>query len=78
MKKFVYPAVVYYDDDAKVYVVAIDELGLYCEGSTVEEAQNAMNDTLDTYITTALEFNCEIPDPADFNKKVAEFPKNIV
>ncbi len=78
MKKFVYPAVVYRDDEANVYVMSIDELGLFIEGDSVEEAHELMNEALESYITYALQFNCEIPQAQNFNVVMAKNPKNLV
>ncbi len=77
MKKFVYPAVVFYDEDAQIYVMTIDELALVVEGSSVEEVHQAMNEALESYVTTAISFGLEIPTPENFNLVMARNPKNL-
>ncbi len=78
MKKFVYPAVIYHDNEAGVYVMAIEELCLYVEGNSVEEVHANMNAALNYYITTAIAFNYPIPEAENFNIVMARNPKNIV
>lgn len=78
MKKFVYPAIIYNDADANVYVVAIDELSLFVEGDSVEDAHASMNEALTSYVTTALEFGYDIPEAQNFNIVAAKNPKNLV
>ena len=38
MKKFTYPAVLFYDDEEKCYIIAMFDLGLVTSGETVEQA----------------------------------------
>ena len=67
MKKFTYPAVVYYDEDNKVYVMYIEELGLVAEGTTMEEVHSMMDLYLSRYMCTALSFGLDIPEASKFS-----------
>ena len=78
MKKFTYPAVVYYDEDNKVYVMHIEELGLVAEGATMEEAQSYMNIYLSHYLCTSLSFGFSVPEPEKYNTVQSKNPKNRI
>lgn len=78
MKKFVYPAVVYYDEDALVYVIHIEDLGIVVEGDTVEEAHKRAGQFMDVYLETALKEELEITEPTEFDKMVSNHPKEMV
>jgi len=78
MKKYVYPAVVYYDEDAAVYVISIEDLGIIVEGDTVEEAHRRAGKFMDTYLETAMKQELEIPDATEFESMVAAHPKEMV
>ncbi len=78
MKKYVYPAVVYYDEDALVYVVCIEDLGIIVEGDTVEEAHKRAGKFMDRYLQTALKEDMEIPDATEFDTVVTKHPKEMV
>ena len=85
MKKFVYPAVVYYDEDNKIYLMYIEELGVSGVGPTMEECNISLHDSLVNYIITSLEFGIDIPEPQNYNevekknpnKKVMLVPFNV-
>ena len=78
MKKYVYPAVVYFDEEAQVYVIYVEDLGIIVEGDTVEEAHKRASKFMDIYLTTALREELEIPEASEFEKVVANHPKEMV
>ena len=79
MKKFTYPAVVYYDEDNQIYVMYIGELGLVAEGETVEEARRYLTIYLREYIITSLRFGLPLTEPASYEElKKKNNDKNIV
>ncbi|MBR4745097.1 MAG: type II toxin-antitoxin system HicB family antitoxin [Clostridia bacterium] len=78
MKKFVYPAVVYYDEDNKIYVAYIEELGLVAEGKTMEEVHNRIEEYLFQYLYTSISFDMEIPTPTSFESVQNKYSKNKV
>ena len=77
MKKFTYPAVLYFDDEEKCYIIAMFDLGLVSCGETVEEAHNNARLTLDNYLECAFAFDCEIPEPSSFEVVIATHPKEL-
>lgn len=78
MKKFVYPAVVYYDEDNKIYVAYIEELGLVAEGNTMEEVHIRIEEYLFQYLYTSISFDMDIPTPTPFEEIQNKYPKNKV
>jgi len=78
MKKFVYPAVIYYDEDALVYVMHIEDLGIVVEGDTVEEAHKRAGQFMDIYLETAFKEELDIPEATEFDKMVSAHPKEMV
>ncbi len=77
MKKYTYPAVLYYDDDDKCYIIAMFDLGLVTNGDTVEMAHNNARAMLDSYLECAFAFDCEIPEPSTFEIVSRTHPKEI-
>ena len=78
MKKYVYPAVVYYDEEAHVYVISIEDLGVIVEGDTVEEAHRRAGKFMDTYLQTALREELDVPEATPFDDMVSAHPKEMV
>lgn len=78
MKQFVYPIVLYFDNDASCYTVAFHDLDIFTEGDTVEEAFLKAKEFLEAYLDCSVEFN-ETPEAATEYLKVAkESGENIV
>ena len=77
MKKYVYPAVVYYDEEAQVYVICVEDLGVIVEGDTVEEAHKLAGKFMDIYLKTAIKEELEIPEATPFDDVVKNHPKEM-
>ena len=77
MKKFTYPAVLYFDEEEKCYIIAMFDLGLVTIGETVEEAHNNARSMLDNYLECAFAFDCDIPDASTFETVIATHPKEL-
>jgi predicted RNase H-like HicB family nuclease len=78
MKKFVYPAVLFYDETEQQYTIAMFDLQLYAEGKTVEEAVATAQAYLDKYLEMAFSYDVEIPEPSEFESMIDKYPKNMV
>ncbi len=78
MKNYVYPAVIYYDEDGETYVLVIEDANIYVEGDTVEEAHKRGGQFLAVYLECAHTNDCEIPTPSDFEKLVKDNPAQMV
>lgn len=77
MKKYTYPAVLYFDDEEKNYIIAMFDLGLVTSGETVEKAHENARAMLDSYLECAFAFDCDIPSPSTFDVVVATHPKEL-
>ena len=77
MKKFTYPAVLFFDEEEKCYIIAMFDLGLVTSGETVEDAHNSARSMLDSYLECAFAFDMEIPEPSAFEVVVATHPKEL-
>ena len=60
MKQYIFPAVVYIDDETGLYVLAFKDMTLIVEGDSVEEVFTSAKELLREYIQTALEFDGEV------------------
>lgn len=79
MRKFVYPAVIYYDDDIEQYILCIEDIGVYAYGTTMEEAHKKGEELLATFISYSLKFDCDIPEPTSYvEMKVKYTGKDII
>lgn len=77
MKKYVYPAIIYYDSESEVYVLVIEELALCVEGDSVEQVHEKAGVYLQIYVNEAIKEDIEITTPRDFNQVATENPKQI-
>lgn len=59
-QQFVFPAVLYYDEDSSNYAVAFNDLDVFTEGETVEDAFRSAKDYLEAYIKFSMHLNNEI------------------
>lgn len=78
MKKFVYPAVLFYDKLENKYVIAMFDIEVYAEGKTVEEAVSNAQLFLNKYLEIAFAHEIEISEPTDFEEMIDRYPKNMV
>ena len=77
MKKYTYPAVLYFDDKEDEYIIVMFDLGIVTTGETVEKAHENARNTLDSYLECAFAFDCEIPSPSSFEVVAQSHPKDI-
>ena len=77
MKKYTYPAVLYYDDEEKNYIIVMYDLALITSGETVEEAHANARAMLDSYLECSFTFNTDIPEPSSYDVVVSTHPKEI-
>ncbi|MDD4211068.1 MAG: type II toxin-antitoxin system HicB family antitoxin [Clostridia bacterium] len=63
MKQFVYPIILYFNEETNCYTVAFDDLDIYTEGDTVEEAFLKAKEFLEAYFECVVEFD-ETPEEA--------------
>ena len=77
MKKYTYPAVLFFDEEEKSYIIAMFDLGLVTSGETVEKAHESAREMLDSYLECAFAFGCDIPEASSFEVVVQTHPKEI-
>lgn len=77
MKKFTYPAVIFYDEEERAFIIAMFDLGLVTSGETVEKAHESAREALGDYLECAYAFGCDIPDASSFEVVVNTHPKEI-
>lgn len=77
MKKYTYPAVLYYDEEEKCYIIAMFDIGLVTSGETVEEAHQHAREILDSYLECAFAFETDIPEPSPFDVVIKTHPKEL-
>lgn len=77
MKSYVYPAVLFPDEEMGGFSIAIYDLSLFNEGDSVEEAHAIMQAMLTSYIETSIKYGFELPPPTDFDVVLKKYPKNL-
>ena len=77
MKQYIFPAVVYVDDETGLYVLSMKDITLVVEGDTVEEVFAAAKDTLKLYCQTALDIDGEVVTPTSFAEVYRKHKNNI-
>lgn len=77
MQQFIFPAVLYKDDEGRGYTIILNDVNICTEGVSVEDAFVRAKEFLEVYCRCAIEYNGEV-DPATKYEDV-EFDKtNIV
>lgn len=66
MKQYIFPAVVYVDDETGLFVLSMKDITMVVEGNTVEEVFSEAKDTLKLYCKTALDIDGEVITPTRF------------
>lgn len=78
MQKFVYPAVVFHDEDTNTYAMVIDDLYIAGEGDSVEEAHKSVQDSLYRYIEGTIKYDLDFVEPTKFEDVRKKYPNNLV
>lgn len=78
MKVVMYPAVLYYDNDADCYSVAIHDIGVFTEGETIEEAYLSAKEFLSVYTEYTIELKSDFEAATPYIDVKKENEKNIV
>lgn len=71
MKQYVYPAVVYENDDK--ILIGYPDLDIYTEGNTIEESFLFAKEYLKVFLTTAIKHDMDFNLPTKFEKTVDKF-----
>lgn len=76
-KKYIYPAILYFDSEINVYILNVHDLGLIAEAQSVEEVHIKAAEFLKSYIKYAIKYDCEIPSPTEFDIIAKSHPKEM-
>ena len=77
MKQYIFPAVVYVDEDTGMYVLSMKDMTLIVEGDSVEEVFAATKDALKLYCQSALDIDGEVVTPTSFEDVYKKHSKDI-
>ena len=72
MQQFVFPAVLYRDDEGKGYTIIFHDLNICTEGASVEDAFLRAKEYLDVYCRCALQYNGEMDKATRYVDVVTE------
>ena len=62
MKQYIFPAVFYKDIEGEGFVVAFDDVDLFCMGATVEEAYSMAKRMFTDFVKLSLKINGEVEE----------------
>lgn len=65
-QQFVYPAVLYFDEENNNYALAFHDLDIFTEGNTVEDAFKSAKEYLFAYLKCCLHVNSEIDNASSY------------
>ncbi len=77
MKRFVYPMVLFTDEN-DLYTALYPDLNLLASGSSIEDVYARANDYLDFYIVSAIKFGTKLAGMSTYADIQALNPKKIV
>lgn len=77
-QQFVFPAVLYYDEDNNNYAVAFNDIDVFTEGTTVEDAFKSAKEYLGAYLTFSKHLNNELDSATDYITVKQEHENDIV
>ena len=77
MKKFIYPMVLFTDEN-DLYTALYPDLDLLVSGATIEEVYERANEYLEFYLVSAMKFRTPIASMSSFAEIQALNPKKII
>lgn len=77
MKKYIYPMVLFTDEN-ELYTALYPDLNLLVSGSTIDDVYMRANDYLEFYIVSAIKFGIPIANMSTYAEIHALNPKKIV
>ena len=78
MAKYMYPAVVYFDDVINEYAMAVYDVNVFADGKTMEEVYALAKSYLKEYVEIALELNGFVPAASSFEAMQEKYPDETV
>lgn len=77
-QQFIFPAVLYFDEENNNYAVAFHDLDIFTEGDTVEDAFKSAKEYLLAYIKCSQHINGEVNDASNYIVVKNEHQADIV
>ncbi|MBE5745692.1 MAG: hypothetical protein E7359_00165 [Clostridiales bacterium] len=65
-QQFVYPAILYFDEDNNNYALAFHDLDIFTEGDTVEDAFKSAKEFLFAYLKCSLHVNSDVENATSY------------
>lgn len=79
MKQYIFPAVFYKDIEGDGFVVAFDDVDLFCTGETVEEAFVMAKKMFNDFVKLSIKINGDVEEkPRSYMDSVKHHKGNIV
>lgn len=77
MKRFIYPMVLFADEN-ELYTALYPDLNLLASGSSIEDVYARANDYLKFYVTSVLKYDAKFASQSSYSQIQALNPKKIV
>lgn len=77
-QQYIFPAVLYFDEENNSYAVAFHDLDVFTEGETVEEAFKSSKDYLCAYLKCSMHVNGEVEKASSYVVVKKEHEAEIV
>lgn len=78
MNNFVYPAVVLYDEESKVFTMYFPDLTIVAEGESVEDVFYNGKQYLNKYMEIVLREGLDIDPPSTYERIKKEYPRDLI
>lgn len=78
VQQYIYPAILYYDNDNENYAVAFNDLDIFTEGNSVEDAFISAKEYLYAYLRCSKHIESELSTPSTYAQVKELHPNEIV
>lgn len=78
MKNFVYPAVVIYDEESKIFTIYFPDLSIVAEGDSVEDVFRNGKQYLNRYMEVVFKEGIGFDPPSSYEQIKREYPKDLI
>ncbi|MGN1227090.1 MAG: type II toxin-antitoxin system HicB family antitoxin [Christensenellales bacterium] len=75
---YIYPAVVYKENEDEPFVMVLPDVNIVCEGDTIEEALTEARSQLKTYLKCVKSFGSTLAKATDFMKFREKYKNEIL
>jgi len=78
MKNFIYPAVVLYDDESKIFTMYFPDLTIVAEGESVEDVFFNGKKYLNKYMELIVRESLELDPPSSYEAIKKDYPQDLI